>query len=349
MFAPVVHYLRQTNIRRSRMLFRPGRVMVTSGQRVAPNDVIAEVPNPASHFFLDIRKSLGLDTFTAEELIQRKPGERLMKGDILAETGGAFSRVVRAPCDCQISEINSGVMMMITEGEPVQILAGLTGFAREYTPEFGAIVESGGALVQGVWGNGKTNTGMVSILCDSPDQELTTRQLEASVKGCVAIAGFCAAAEPLRLAAEMDLHGLILSAINPDLLGQVDNLDFPIMLIEGFGKQPMNPAAFAIFHEFEKREAAVHACSWNKMTGERPEVLIPFQNQALEPAEVDEFAPGQQVHIKLPPINGEVGTILERNQGLTELSNGLRTPTALLRMQNGERMIVPLANLELII
>lgn len=349
MFAPVVHYLRQTNIRRSRMLPRPGRVMVTSGQKVSPNDIIAETSNPAGHFFMDIRKMLGVDVFTADELIQRKQGEHLAKGDILAETGGAFSKVVRAPSDCIVSEINSGVMMMQTQGEPLQVVAGFPGFARDYTGEFGAVVESGGALVQGVWGNRKTDVGMLVMLCDTPDQELTVRQLEASARGSVAVAGYCSTAEPIRVAAEMQLHGLILSGLNPDLLGLIDNLSFPTMLIEGFGKQPMNQAAFAIFHECERRDAAVHAIRWDQTTGDRPEVLIPFQNQALQPPEVDEFAPGQNVHIKLPPLNGEVGTILEQNQGLTNLPNGLRAPAAVLRLQNGDQVTVPLANLELII
>ncbi len=192
-------------------------------------------------------------------------------------------------------------------------------------------------------------SGPLVVLCDSPDQELTVHQLEASARGSVAVAGYCSSGEPIRLAAEMELHGLILSGINPDLLGLVDNLTFPIMLIEGFGKVPMNTAAFAIFHEYEKKDAAIHARRWDQLTGERPEVLIPFPNQALQPPEVDEFAPGQNVHIKLPPYSGEVGTILGLNQGLTNLSNGLRAPAAVLRKQNGDSITVPLANLELII
>jgi hypothetical protein len=147
----------------------------------------------------------------------------------------------------------------------------------------------------------------------------------------------------------MQLHGLILSGLNPELLGLVDNLNFPVMLMEGFGRLPMNPAAFAIFHECEKRDAAIHASRWNQTTGERPEVLIPFQNQALQPPEVDEFAVGQNVHINLPPLSGEVGTILVMNQGLFSLPNGLRVQAAVIRKQNGEQITVPLANLELII
>jgi hypothetical protein len=349
MYAPVIHYLKQTNIRRNRLLSYAGRVLVSPGQKVTATDAVAEAVNPTGHFFMDVRKVLKVDAQTADEMIQRKSGEHLSKGDILAETGGAFSRVVRAPVDCVIKEINAGVIIMETQGEPVQVLAGLPGFVRDLNVDFGAAIESGGALVQGVWGNCCSGSGPLVILCDSPDQELTTHQLEASARGSIAVAGFCASGDPIRQAADMDLHGLILSSINPDLLALVDNLPFPIMLIEGFGKIPMNPAAFGILHENEKRDAAVHARRWDPITGERPELLIPFQNQALLPPDVDEFAVGQNVHIKLPPYSGEVGTILVMNQGLTNLSNGLRAPAAVIRKQSGDSIIVPLANLELII
>ncbi len=109
MYAPVVHYLKQTNIRRNRYLAYPGRVLVSPGQKIAATDVVAEATNPTGHFFLDMRKVLKVDSRLADELIQRKKGERLAKGDILAETGGTFSRVVRAPEDCIIKEINAGV------------------------------------------------------------------------------------------------------------------------------------------------------------------------------------------------------------------------------------------------
>jgi len=349
MYAPVVHYLKQTNIRRLRLLPVPGRLLVSPGQKVSPMDSVAEAPNPSGHFFLDIRKALKVDTATADELIQRKKGERLAKGDILAETGGAFSRVVRAPVDCQVTEINAGVMIMETQGEPVRIPAGLPGFIHSLEGDKGVTIESGGALVQGVWGNNRTDSGLLVVLCDSPDQELTVKQLEASARGSVAVAGYCLSGEVIRRAAEMELHGLILSAINPDLIHQVNNLTFPVILIEGFGRIPMNMAAYSIFHENERHDAALHARPWDHMTGERPEVLIPTPNQALPPPEGDEFSPGQIVHIKMPPYSGEDGTILAMTQGLTNLSNGLRVPAAVLRKQNGEQITVPLANLELII
>lgn len=348
-YAPVVHYLHQTNIRRERLLDVPGRLLVSPGQKVTTNDIVAESANPTGHFFMDVRKLLKVDTETADKLIQRKKGERLEKGDILAETGGAFSRVVRAPVNCLVTEINAGVMIMETHGEPVRIEAGLPGFVRDLNGELGVTIESGGALIQGVWGNGRINAGPIVVLCDSPDQELTARQLEGSARGSIAVAGYCYTGEAFRRASEMELSGLVLSAINPELIDLAENLNFPLILVEGFGKISLNETVFNIFREYEKRDAGIHARKWDQFTGDRPEILIPFQNQALQPPEVDEFAPGQIVHIKLPPYFGEVGTILERYDGQINLPNGLRAPAAVLRKQNGDRITVPLANLELII
>ncbi len=248
-----------------------------------------------------MRKSRKVDSVEADELIQRKKVERLAKGDILAETGGAFSRVVRAPVDCVVTEINAGVMIMETQGDPQQVMAGLPGFVQELNGEFGVTIESGGALVQGVWGNNRTDVGLLVVLCDSPDQELTVHQLEASARGSVAVAGYCYSGEPIRMAAEMDLHGLVLSSINPELLELVDNLNFPIMLIEGFGKLPMNPAAFAIFHELEKRDAAIHARRWTKPP-ENGRSVDPISKPGFAATGSGRICTRAECHIKYPHI-----------------------------------------------
>jgi hypothetical protein len=77
------------------------------------------------------------------------------KGDILAETGGTFSRVVRVPVDCQITEINAGgVVIMVTRGESVMIKAGCQALLRICRVIMGVDHRIGAeALVQGVWGN----------------------------------------------------------------------------------------------------------------------------------------------------------------------------------------------------
>ena len=60
MLAPVTHILPLTNIRRTRALSVPGKVLVRAGQKVNAADVIAQAQIPAGHTVLDIRRGLGV-------------------------------------------------------------------------------------------------------------------------------------------------------------------------------------------------------------------------------------------------------------------------------------------------
>ena len=98
MIAPVTHILPLTHIHRSRMLPGQGQVLVRVGQKVSATDSVAETTLTGEHVLIDIRQALGLHSISqAHRLIDRKPGERVEKGDILAQTGRLFSRVHTYP------------------------------------------------------------------------------------------------------------------------------------------------------------------------------------------------------------------------------------------------------------
>jgi hypothetical protein len=63
---------------------------------------------------------------------------------------------------------------------------------------------------------------------------------------------------------------------------------------------------------------------------------------------VEAFAPGQTVRMRRPPSLGSIGTLMDLRPGLTLLTSGLRAPAALVKIENGESVIVPLVNLEVV-
>jgi hypothetical protein len=217
----------------------------------------------------------------------------------------------------------------------------------EIVPDHGVIIETNGALVQGVWGNGRVDSGMLLILAKSPDEELTPAVLDVSMRGAVVLAAHCASADALRSAAELPLRGLILASMTADLVPLANKLEYPIIVIDGFGKIPMNESAFRLLSTSERRDAAVNAVLSSK-TGERPEIVIPLPANAQGAPETDYFAADQTVRIQGVPYDGKIGRIIQVRQGLTVLPNGVRAPAADVALDAETRAVVPLANLDVI-
>jgi len=348
MLASVTHILPLTNIRRTRVLSIPGRVTVRQGQKVSAADVIAQANLPARHLLLDIRRGLGgIKANAAEKAIVRQEGDKLTKGDVIAESGGMFSRIVRAPVDGEIVTINAGQVLLRVQSTGLELKAGLSGIVAEILPDLGAVIEANGALVQGVWGNGRIDSGLLLVLAKSPEEELTRVRIDVSMRGAVVLAGYCITADALHAAAELPLRGLILSSLASELTPVASKLNYPILVLDGFGQIPMNESAYKLLSTSEKRDASVNA-TLNPKTGERPEVVIPLPSVGQSTPETDYFTANQMVRIQGEPYQGKIGKIIQVRQGLATLPNGIRALAADVQLDSDTRVVVPLANLDVL-
>ena len=52
--------------------------------------------------------------------------------------------------------------------------------------------------------------------------------------------------------------------------------------------------------------------------------------------------------MRRPPALGMIGSIVSIKPGLTTLLSGLRAPAAEVKLENGETVVVPLVNLEVV-
>lgn len=348
MLAPVTHILPLTSIRRSRALPVSGRVLVSVGRDVKPSDVIAEAVIPSGHMVLDIRRGLGISQASAaERCIVRQQGDKLEKGDVIAESDGLFSRIVRAPVDGEIVSISGGQVLLRVRATTIKVQAGFPGTVVETIADRGAVIEANGALIQGMWGNGYADTGMLLMVTQTRDEELERQKIDVSMRGAVLLAGHCSNADALRAGGELPVRGLILSSMAAELVPVASSLKYPILIVEGFGKIPMNEAAFKLLSTSEKRDISVNA-GLNPATGERPELIIPLPASGQAAPETDYFAPGKTVRIQGAPYAGKVGTLAQVRQGLFTLPNGLKVPAGDVQIDNDTRVTVPLANLEII-
>lgn len=349
MLAPVTHIVPLTLIRRSRLLSESGRVLVRAGQKIASTDVVAEAPAHTRHLIFDLRSALELSGSTSlKGILQRKPGDLLQAGDIIAEKGGLFKRVVRAPAACQVISITGSRLLLEMLTPPVQLLAGFNGLVSEIIPERGVILETNGVLVQGVWGNGKTDTGGLRVLAQSPQDEIQRAQVDVTMRGATLFAAYCSQADVLQAAAELPVRGLILGSMPSALIPIAEKMPFPVLLIEGFGRVPLNAVAFKILSTNEKRDISIHALPWDRMKGERPEAIITLPADGSTSPESDDFKTGQQVRVLIGAHAGRVGTLETIAEESSVLPGGIRARCGLVRVELNQLISVPLKNLDVL-
>lgn len=350
MIAPVTHVLPLTMIRRERLLPVTGHVLVRKGQKVNSADVLAEANLTPQHVLLDVARGLGITAKRADEHIQRNTGEMVSEGDIIAGPVGWVSRVVRAPCSGKVIRTGKGKVLLEIESPPFQLKAGMPGVVASLVAERGAIVETSGALVQGVWGNGGIDSGLLHVLINRPEDVLTADRLGGSLRGGVVLAGFCGDAGVIQAAAELPLRGLILASMAASLVPLATQTPFPIMVLEGFGLLAMNLVAFNILTANERREVALNAQPYDPYANTRPEVIIPLpvSENPPEPQEGAVFSLNQRVRVLRAPSHSQVGTIIALPSSVVLFPSGIRSLAAQVRLENGKDAFFPLANLEVL-
>jgi hypothetical protein len=259
MLAPVLHVLPLATIVRERTLPVAGKVNVHVNQRVNPTDVIAEASFAREHVLLDVARMFGVSPAAADKMIRVKEGDRLAQGTLVAEGSGLFARSIKAPRAGRVMIAGGGQVLMEVGDTRVELKAGLPGVVTQVLPERGVVIRTAGALIQGVWGNGRIDNGLMVSLLEKPDDVLNAGRLDVSLRGSVILGGHVRDLETLKAAAELPVRGLILSSLLSPLIVPAYQMRYPIIVMDGFGALPMNSAAFRLLTTNNKREVTVNA------------------------------------------------------------------------------------------
>jgi len=350
MQAPVNHIVGLTSIIRERLLPVSGEVLVRLNQRVSPIDVIAEAAWAREHVLLDVAQILNVSPNQADSFLKCKVGDQLAASAEVAVGKGLFPRTVRAPKEGRVAAAGAGQVLMEVGQTKMELKAGIPGVVMEIVPNRGVVIQAAGSLVQGIWGNGRIESGSLVNLAEKPDGVLLADRLDVSLRGSVILGGMVRDAETLQAAAELPVRGLILSSIYPSLIPKAREMRYPIIVTDGFGVLPMNSVAYKLLSTNAKREVVVNAEIYDRYSGARPEVIIPLPISSDPPAprDVENFAPGLQVRMRRPPAMGAIGSIVSIKPGLTMLQSGLRASAAEVKLENDQVVIVPLVNLEVV-
>jgi hypothetical protein len=346
----VSHVSPMASIRRERELPFPGTVVARLNEKVLANDVIAEGEQTPSYLFLDLVRSLGVSEKDVARFLLHAAGDRLEAGELIAGPAGVGRRTVRAPAAGRIVTFHRGRLLYEVRGKAIGMRAGFPGMVIGTDGTRSVTLETPGALVQGIWGNGRQDFAMLRTVGGGPAERIRTDQLDINLRGALLIGGILDQAATMQQMTQLTVRGLVVGSVTSDLITQVLRMPFPIVLTEGFGEIPMNSAAYSLLTTNAGREAAIDARLGDPFSLQRPEIIIPLPatRKSELPEEVVALAAGTRVRILRPPYAGAVGVIRELPAKAVDYPSGLLARSALVELEGTGTRSVPLANLEVL-
>jgi transcription antitermination factor NusG len=339
------------NIRRERVLPVPGQVLIRRMQKVSPSDVVVSAPVTPSFILMDIAKGLNVNPTKADEFLQRQSGDELSEGDVIAGPVGLFQRVVRAPGNGVIRIAGDGKVLFEMAASEHDLLAGLDGTVTNIIPDRGAILETKGTLIQGVWGNGRIAYGVIQPVDNELNQELQPEDINISFRGSVMIAGYCTNPEVFKTAEATPIKGLVLGSMLPSLIPVARQMPYPIIVLDQFGSKAMNAISQRILVSNRDRNIALNAQKYDHYQGVYPEVIIslPSQRDAEPPLEIVEFSPGQQVIILSGPHASKIGRVESIPGSGYTFPSGIKAQAVEVSVANESNLFLPQNNVRVII
>lgn len=367
-YTPGLTVTRQATIRKTRRLPLKGEVLVAVGDGVKPDTLVARTYLPGPVTNLRAAEQLGAEPGDLERLLRKRAGEPVSRGEVLAETKsffGLFTSRLESPVDGAIEFISSvtGNIGLRHPPQLVEVKAYIEGSVVEVLPGDGAVVETFGALVQGIFGVGGEQQGQIVNLATSPDEKIGAERIGPQHAGSVVSVGSAASAAVLQAALrhnvvgvvaggllDMDLRELLGYDLGVAITGD-EGLALTVVITEGFGDITMAARTFELLLSLEGRAASISGATQIRAGVLRPEVIVPLDGEGgsatPEPPKQD-LGLGTPIRLIREPHFGKLATVVALPPEPRLIETGAVVRVLEAELADGQRIITPRANVEII-
>jgi hypothetical protein len=158
-YTPGLTVSSRTTVTKTRRLPLAGTVLVSIGDAVGPDTVVARAELPGLMQTIKVAAQLGVEPADVPAALQVAVGDRVERGQLLAQTKG-FLGLFKSDCKSNTTgtvEIISAVSGNVGVREaptPIEMTAYVPGIIKEVMPHEGVVIEARGAFIQGIFGVG---------------------------------------------------------------------------------------------------------------------------------------------------------------------------------------------------
>ena len=367
-YTPGLKVTARTTIRKRRRLPIQGEVVVKSGAFVQPDDVVARTELPGDVFPVNIANQLGLEPREIGLAMLKKNGDAVSAGEKIAESKsffGLFRSEATSPIDGTVENISTVTGQVILRGRPlpVEVNAYIPGQVVEVEEGEGVVIETSVGFIQGIFGVGGETGGELALAVEGPNEVLDKARISENFRKKVIVAGRMTTAGAVRRAVEMGVAGIVTGGLDDrdlrDFLGYdlgvaitgQEKLGVTLLVTEGFGDIAMAEATWNLLKKHEGRPVSINGATQIRAGVIRPEVIIPLDVEKREEHRKDEGAilkAGMPVRCIRTPYFGRIGKVGKLPAELATLESETKVRVLEVVFQEGERAIVPRANVEVI-
>lgn len=376
-YTPGLKVSADTDIEKIRRLPLQGEVLVKEGDEVFADTIVARTELPGLMQTIRLADRLGIPPGELKDTLTVQIGDAVQNGTLLARTKGLFGRFFKS----EYHSVTAGTVEMVslTTGHlgireaplPVERTAYIKGRITQVIPKEGVTVSCRGALIQGIFGVGGERQGEITIASENPQEVLIPSKLNESQRGKVVVGGSCITPEALRYAAQLNIAGIICGGIiDRDLMDYLaealeqpgydigvaitgqEAIPFSLILTEGFGNIPMADRTFHLLKSLEGKTASINGATQIRAGVIRPELVAPLEGSRSE-KEVKSVSSGEMdngslIRLIRAPYFGLTAVVTELPTALEKLDSGAVVRVLRARLEDGQFVTVPRANVELI-
>lgn len=350
------HITLLATLRRDRFLPRPGDITVQPRQHVEPGDVVARALVPERHHLVNYARALDEKIDKADEYLVKGENETVKKNEAIAFRKGFLGFWGRAkvpsPADGKIVMFTGrGEALVAAISKPLELRAGMPGDIINIIEHWGVTIETTGALLEGVWGNGLNEYAPLQLVGDNPQSPLTPNLIDMNLRGHIIAVGAIIDDTSFKALTEVRAKGLIVGTVTPKVFPLLQKLKFPVLIADGFGERGLSEPTYAFLSGNSQRPGWLNAQPFNFITNQHPEFILPLPTPAappLPPAAGEALGEGKRVRILRGPDAGQVGTVVTLFERPQLIESGLRVRVASVELAStpGTTIKVPFANLE---
>jgi len=367
-YTPGLKVKRLTIVRENRRLPVSGKILVKKGDDVKSDTIVATANLPSTPEVVEVADSLGVDPEDIERYMLKKVGDPVKKNETISQLRlffGLVSKACASPVEGVIDLVSdtTGKVFIRPPDILVELKAYVPGRITNVISDQEVVIETPAALVQGIFGVGGEKEGKLMMVANSPDEELTADRIGPECAGKVLVGGSLVTISALRRMREIGAVGAVVGGIdNKDLAefvgyeigvaitGQED-VSPTLILTEGFGKISMAKRTFSLLKSLVGKKACINGATQIRAGVIRPEIIVPVE--ALQVIDTDGdltagMSLGTYVRVIRDPYLGFIGRIIDLPVNPQRIDTESYARVLELELENGEKIIVPRANVELI-